>query len=75
MIDITLAKAKYRPTNHRVLHRQQLDPPEGTRVVVTGFASKTANAGKANKARTLAPKQRAYGPWWWELGHERPVRN
>lgn len=65
-------KAKYRNStrphigNFRVLHREKIDPPEGTLTFKAGIAkSKTSgNAGKAsNTIKTLKPRQRSYGPW------------
>ena len=51
MVDITLAKLKYRNPDHRILRRSNIDPPDGTRVYVAGrFQSKSSNAGKAQKA-------------------------
>lgn len=61
-VNITLTKAKYRPSNFRLL-RRAFDPDGGTKVVQTGFASKTANQGTKNKVKTLKPRRRAYGPW------------
>lgn len=65
VIDITLTKAKYRPSNFRLLKRQ-FDPEGGTKTVqVTRFVSKTMNSGSSDskKVRTLKPRQRAYGPF------------
>jgi hypothetical protein len=51
MIDITLAKLKFRNKNRKLLKRAGVDPPEGTWVISgKSYASKTANAGKAQKA-------------------------
>jgi hypothetical protein len=64
MIDITLAKLKYRNPNSRTLRRTNLDPADGTRVFQAGsYKSKTANQGTASKVKTLKPRRRAYGPF------------
>lgn len=58
-------KAKYRIPG-RVLHRNGIDPPEGTGVYSAGkFKSKTSNAGKAEKGKgqILKPRRKSYGPW------------
>lgn len=64
MIDITLAKLKYRNPNHKILKRQGVDPPEGTRVVAMRSKGKYAgNSGTKSKKVTVRPRRRAYGPW------------
>jgi hypothetical protein len=51
MIDITLAKLKYRNPSRKLLKRSGIDPPEGTWVLSgKSLKSKTENAGKAAKA-------------------------
>jgi hypothetical protein len=73
-VDITLAKAKYRPTNRRLNLRDKIDPhcnmgaselcPKGTWTYMSGsYTSKSSNAGTASKVKTIAPRRRAYGPW------------
>ena len=63
MVDITLAKEKYRNPNRRILHRPG-DPPEGTLVYSGGkFKAKSSNQGNKKKTVTLRPRRHAYGPW------------
>jgi hypothetical protein len=51
-IDITLNKLKYRNPNKRLLKRAGVDPPQGTWVLSgKSLSSKSANSGKAQKAR------------------------
>jgi hypothetical protein len=62
-VDITLAKAKYRPKNCRRLKRQ-FDPEGGTLVFMAGgFGAKSSNQGTANRGQTIRPRRRSYGPW------------
>jgi hypothetical protein len=65
MVDITLSKKKYRNPDCRVLRRNGIDPPEGTRTFNGGrFKSKSSNAGKAAKAmQGWGVRKRAYGPF------------
>lgn len=66
-------KAKYRNSsrphigNHRVQHRDKIDPPEGTLTYKAGNSHSNygGNAGVAgsNSKRSLAPRRKAYGPW------------
>lgn len=64
-------KAKYRNSdrphigNYRVLHRDKLDPPEGTLTYKAGRHGSKAggNAGTASKVKTLKPRRKAYGPF------------
>lgn len=76
MINITLAKEKYRNKDFRLLRRGSnfgglggpIDPKdewnEGTKVYRAGsFAAKTANSGKTVKGVVIRPRKRAYGPF------------
>ncbi len=66
MIFIPL-KFKYRNPNRKRLKRP-FDPEGGTLVFQAGsFKSKTANQGTADKTKTIAPRRKAYGPWYKEL--------
>jgi hypothetical protein len=65
-------KAKHRNSsrphigNYRVLHRDKLDPPEGTltRAAGSNHSKVSGNAGVKGKVKTVGPRQRAYGPPW-----------
>lgn len=65
-------KAKYRNSsrphigNFRILHRDKLDPPEGTLCQNSGknHSKQSGNAGHGSKTMTVAPRRRAYGPPW-----------
>ena len=67
MIDITLAKAKYRQKDRRLLHRSALDPAEGTLVWMAeshAYKSRTGNSNGIKKTRNATrPRKKAYGPW------------
>lgn len=64
-------KPKYRNShrphigNFRILHRDKIDPPEGTMVYNAGrFHSKVSgNVGNKGKIKTIAPRRKSYGPW------------
>lgn len=64
-------KAKHRNSsrphigNFRHLHRDKIDPPEGTLVRNAGNHKSKAggNHGESSKVITLKPRQKAYGPW------------
>ena len=62
MIDITLAKLKYRNPQRRLLRRSNIDPPEGTWVVAgKSLSSKSENAGKAQRAvQGNGPRRKVY---------------
>lgn len=63
MVDITLAKVKYRNPNRRLIKRNY-DPPEGTWTFNGGgYKSKTSNSGTASKVKTIVSRRKAYGPW------------
>lgn len=64
MVDITLNKAKYRRPG-ATLHRDKVDPPEGTNVYRAGrFHSRArtnnATGKKGKKSTTIGPRMRAY---------------
>lgn len=62
MVDITLTKAKYRRQG-RLLHREKVDPPEGTWVYNAGRfnARPRTNPAKAAGAKfTIGPRMKAY---------------
>lgn len=60
MIDITLAKVKYRRPG-RLLHREKIDPPEGTWVYNAGrFGSRPRTNPARKKGETLRPRMKAY---------------
>ena len=58
-------KAKYRRSG-KLLHRQGVDPPEGTWTYSGGNyrSASGGNAGKTDKSIHLRPRRRAYGPIW-----------
>lgn len=60
-------KLKYRNPQSRRLKRP-FDPEGGTLVFKAGrFSSKTANQGTASKVKSLAPRRKAYGPFFKEF--------
>lgn len=62
MIDITLAKLKYRRVNRRLLRRDQVDPPGGTWVWMAGkFKSPANNSGDKQRARQGTGHRRRQG--------------
>lgn len=57
-------KAKYRIEPNKLLKREHVDPPDGTRVYQAGrFKPKTSNAGKAVKGAPQGSGARMKAYW------------
>ena len=64
MIDISIYKLKYRNPDARCLHRQGVDPPQGTWTYRDGgFATKPRTNTGRKAGATLRPRRKAYGPF------------
>ena len=63
---ITWLKAKYRSKNYKEVLQEMHGGRILTRIAYTSgtHASKSSNNTKKNTGKKLAPRRRAYGPWY-----------